>query len=48
MSRVARTDIGEEVYRILNRANARVQIFDNEKDYQVFENILADAVKKLL
>jgi len=34
------------VYHIINRANARVQIFDNEKDYQIFENILAEAVEK--
>lgn len=46
MPRVTRTDIGGEAYHILNRANARVQIFDNEKDYRIFEDILAEAVKK--
>jgi len=30
----------------LNRANARVQIFDNDKDYQIFESILKEAVEK--
>jgi putative transposase len=46
MSRIARTDIGEEIYHVLNRANARVQIFDSDKDYQLFENILEEAVEK--
>lgn len=46
MPRITRTDVGEEVYHILNRANARVQIFDNDKDYQVFESILKEAVEK--
>lgn len=31
---------------MLNRANARVQIFDNARDYQQFEGILEEAVKK--
>ena len=46
MPRVTRTDVGGEVYHILNRANARVQIFDNDEDYQIFENILEEAVEK--
>jgi len=46
MPRVIRTDVGGEIYHILNRANARVQIFDNAKDYQIFEDILAEAIKK--
>lgn len=46
MPRVTRTDVGGEVYHILNRANARVQIFDNDEDYKIFENILGDAVKR--
>jgi len=46
MPRVERTDIGEYVYHILNRANARVQIFDSDKDYQVFESTLEEAVEK--
>ena len=28
---------------MLNRANVRVQIFDNHKDYQLFETILKEA-----
>ncbi len=46
MPRTARVDIGREVYHILNRANARVQIFDNEKDYFDFEKILQEAVER--
>lgn len=46
MPRVTRIDIGQEVYHILNRANARVQIFDNKVDYNLFENILEQAVEK--
>jgi len=46
MPRVTRTDIGGEVYHVLNRANARVQVFDDDKDYKIFEDILAEAVKR--
>jgi len=46
MPRTARVDVGQEVYHILNRANARVQIFDDEKDYEDFEKILREAVDR--
>jgi len=46
MPRVERTDVGGYVYHILNRANARVQIFDNDKDYKLFEDILEEAEDK--
>jgi len=46
MPRVARTDVGGYVYHILNRTNARAQIFDNEEDYKEFEDILEEAVEK--
>lgn len=46
MPRTARVDVGQEVYHILNRANARVQIFDDEKDYVDFEKILQEAVER--
>jgi len=39
-------DVSGEVYHVLNRANARVQIFDEKQDYQTFEKILEEAVKK--
>lgn len=46
MPRVERVDVGNYVYHIINRANARVQIFDTEKDYQLFESILEKAIEK--
>ena len=46
MPRITRVDVGGEVYHVLNRANARVQIFDNNQDYQQFEEILEEAVEK--
>ena len=46
MGRVLRTNVGGYVYHVLNRANARVQIFDNNKDYQLFEQILTEAKEK--
>lgn len=29
---------------ILCQANARVQIFDNDKDYKIFESMVADPI----
>lgn len=46
MPRINRVDVGGEIYHVLNRANARVQIFDNDKDYRQFEEILEEAVEK--
>ena len=47
MPRAERTDVGDYIYHVLNRANARVQIFDNEKDYKLFEDILEEASERL-
>ena len=44
--RPQRTDIGGYVYHILNRANARMTIFNTDKEYQNFEVILFHAVEK--
>ncbi len=46
MPRTNRIDIGGEIYHIINRANARMKIFDNPKDYQLFENVLSEAKKR--
>ena len=46
MPRAPRTDSGGQIYHVLNRANARVQIFDDKKDYQLFELILEDAAQR--
>ena len=43
MPRLARIDIGGEIYHVINRANGRMQIFNNNKDYQLFEKFLLDA-----
>jgi len=46
MARVPRVDIGNEIYHVINRANARLPIFFKGKDYQLFEAILLEAVIK--
>ena len=46
MPRVYRVDVGEHIYHVLNRANARVQIFDSPKDYEAFEAILEEGVRR--
>jgi putative transposase len=46
MGRVPRVDVGGEVYHVINRANARLPVFFNEKDYQLFEAILIKGVRK--
>lgn len=46
MPRISRIDVGGEIYHVLNRANARAQIFDDESDYAQFEEILEEAVQK--
>ncbi len=46
MPRLPRIDIADELYHIINRANARLPIFFNEKDYRLFELILEEGVGK--
>jgi putative transposase len=46
MGRVPRVDIGGEVYHVINRANARMQIFFKKEDYQLLEKIFNDGVEK--
>lgn len=43
MGRALRISIGNEIYHVLNRANARMTIFEKESDYQAFETILGEA-----
>jgi putative transposase len=47
MGRAERVVAGGLVYHVLNRANARMRIFDKAKDYEAFEQILADAVRRV-
>ncbi|OGD66832.1 hypothetical protein A2442_02240 [Candidatus Campbellbacteria bacterium RIFOXYC2_FULL_35_25] len=46
MPRVNRVDVANQIYHVLNRANARMQIFDSNKDYQLFESVLEEAKEK--
>lgn len=45
MARQPRIDIGNYPYHILNRANARLKVFFNDSDYELFESILAEATE---
>ena len=47
MGRPLRTTAGGLVYHVLNRANARMPIFDKAEDYEAFERILDDAVRRV-
>lgn len=46
MPRVARIDVGGEIYHVINRANGRMQIFNDKYDYQLFEKLLEE-IKEL-
>lgn len=46
MGRPKRLAKGEIVYHVLNRANGRMTIFENEGDYDAFERILEEAVER--
>lgn len=46
MGRAPRVDIQNFAYHILNRANNRVTIFSKPDEYQHFEDILEEAVKR--
>jgi len=46
MPRINRIDIANIPYHIINRANARMQIFDEDKDYKLFEEVLEQAKEK--
>jgi len=46
MGRSQRVAAGGYVYHVLNRANARMTIFEDAGDYEAFENILLQAVER--
>ncbi len=46
MPRTQRVDVANHIYHVLNRANARVQIFDTDEDSKLFEDILEEAVEE--
>ncbi len=46
MPRVARVDIADYPYHVINRAVMRLRIFDADDDYMRFEKILEDVAKE--
>ena len=46
MGRPHRAAEGGYVYHVLNRANARLTIFEDEADYEAFERVLIEAVER--
>jgi putative transposase len=46
MGRAKRASEGGLIYHVLNRANARLSIFEDEDDYAAFERILFQAVER--
>jgi putative transposase len=46
MGRPHRAAAGGYIYHVLNRANARLPLFDDEQDYEAFERVLAEAVER--
>jgi putative transposase len=47
MARALRIDVADYHYHVLNRANARTQIFNTPEDYRLFIEILTDTVEML-
>lgn len=49
LSSFSRIDVGNEneIYRVINRANGRVQRFHSDKDCKHFEKILNSKLKKV-
>jgi hypothetical protein len=45
MGRPPRAAEGRFVYHGLNRGNGRMHLFDDERDYDVFDKVLAEAVE---
>ena len=43
MPRQPRIDIGDNIYHVINSANARLPIFTNDKEYALFEELLLEA-----
>lgn len=46
MGRALRAAAGGWVYHVLNRANARLPLFEKPADYEAFEQILAEGVER--
>ncbi len=46
MGRAKRADDGGLIYHVLNRANARMTIFEKDGHYEAFERVLQEAVDR--
>ena len=46
MGRPRRAADGGLIYHVLNRANARMTIFEKDEDYEAFERVLEEAVER--
>lgn len=46
MGRVPRINIGGEIYHAFNRANEKAVIFQSTSDYQLFEQIIIEAIER--
>src|SRR5437867_2668520 len=44
MPRTARRASGGMLFHVLNRGNARAQIFDDDEDYRAFQRVLTDTL----
>ena len=47
MARTLRAAQGGLAYHVLNRANARVRIFDDDADYEAFERVLGEVRERV-
>jgi putative transposase len=47
MGRPLRSAVGDVIYHVVNRANARLPIFDKPADYEAFERALGEAHERL-
>lgn len=47
MPRVARVAPGGVIFHVLNRANARSRIFENDGDYQALERVIAETADRI-
>ena len=47
MPRALRAAVGGLVYHVLNRANARLRLFDRHEEYELFEQVLTEAHEKV-
>ena len=46
MPRAPRVDVGNQIYHVINRANARHTIFETIADYRHFESLLIEALAR--